>query len=231
MRAGRSGVGRTRHGIGGEGDVEAIGLGESGEATDLQEVGFAGAQLGVQRLDRPDVRIEIVGPRSCQAMAGRVEEGEVVVGTARGTVYALSDGSELWSAPLSARPSKSMAIADLRGDAESEVVALTEDGLLHFLDSDGDLLVDAVPIPGSGCSSPFAADLTGDGAIEACVASCVGQVFAFGFGGTADEPVVEWQGTGGNLARNGIHVQPFAGSIAAGATLSGRYLILSLIHI
>jgi len=150
---------------------------------------------------------------------------EVVVGTASGTIYSLSAGVPLWSSTLSARPAASMAIADLRGDAENETVVLTEDGLLHFLDSDGDRLVGAVPVPGSGCSSPFIADLTGDGALEACVVSCEEQVFAFGFGGTADDPTIEWQGLGGNLARSGVHVQPFAGSIAQGATLSGRYLI------
>jgi len=150
---------------------------------------------------------------------------DVVTGTAAGTIYALSNGVEIWSSPLSSKPTASLAVADLRRDAEMEIVVLTEDGLLHMLDSDGDWLLPPVPVPGAGCASPFVADLTGDGALEACVSSCEGQVFAFEFSGTAIEPTVEWQGPGGNHARTGIQVQPFAGSIQEGATLFGRYLI------
>jgi len=150
---------------------------------------------------------------------------DVVTGTAAGRIYALSNGAEVWNSPLSAKPAASLAIADLRGDAEMETVVLTEDGFLHLLDSNGDRLLQPIPVPGAGSASPFVADLTGDGALEACVSSGEGLVFAFGLGGTAFEPVVEWQGPGGNHARNGILVQPFAGSIAEGATLFGRYLI------
>ncbi|MCK4512347.1 PQQ-binding-like beta-propeller repeat protein, partial [bacterium] len=150
---------------------------------------------------------------------------DVVTGTAAGTIYALSDGVEIWSSPLFSKPTASLAIADLRADTEMEIVVLTEDGFLHMLDSDGGWLVSPVPVPGAGCASPFVADLTGDGKLEACVSSCEGQVFAFEFNGTAFEPTVEWQGPGGNHARTGILVQPFAGSIAGDATLFGRYLI------
>ena len=150
---------------------------------------------------------------------------DVVTGSAAGTIYALMNGVEIWSSQLHSRPAASLAIADLRGDAEMEIVVLTEEGLLHMLDSDGDWLVPAIPVPGAGCASPFVADLTGDGALEACVSSCEGQIFAFKFDGTTFEPAVEWQGAGGNHARNGILVQPFAGSIVEGATLFGRYLI------
>ena len=150
---------------------------------------------------------------------------DVVTGTAAGTIYALKNGVEAWSSPLSSRPTASLAVVDLRGDTEMEIVVLTEDGLLHMLDSDGDCPVPPVPVPGAGCASPFVADLTGDGALEACVSSREGQVFAFEFNGAAFEPAVEWQGPGGNHARTGILVQPFAGSIAGGATLFGRYFI------
>ncbi|MFH1688642.1 MAG: C25 family cysteine peptidase [Candidatus Eisenbacteria bacterium] len=150
---------------------------------------------------------------------------DVVVGTASGTIYSISDGLESWNSPLSARPAASLAIADLRGDGGIEIVVLTEDGLLHTLDQNGDRLAEPIPVPGAGCASPFVADLAGDGALEVCVLSCQGQVFAFEFDGTAFEPVMEWQGPGGNRARSGITVQPFAGSIAEAATLFGRYLI------
>jgi hypothetical protein len=150
---------------------------------------------------------------------------DVVTGTAAGTIYALKNGVEIWTSPLSSKPTASLAVADLRRDAEMEIVVLTEDGLLHMLDSNGDRLLPPVPIPGAGCASPFVADLTGDGRLEACVSSCEGQVFALEFNGTVFEPAVEWQGPGGNHARTGIQVQPFAGSIQEGATLFGRYLI------
>ncbi len=149
---------------------------------------------------------------------------DVVAGSAAGTIYALMSGVEIWSSPLHSRPAASLAIADLRGDTEMEIVVLTAEGLLHMLDSDGDWLVPPIPVPGAGCASPFVADLTGDGDLEACVSSCEGQIFAFEFDGSS-EPAVEWQGVGGNHARNGILVQPFAGSIQEGATLFGRYLI------
>ena len=150
---------------------------------------------------------------------------DVVVGTASGTIYSLSDGVESWSSPLFVKPAASLAIADVSGDGGNEIIVLTEDGVLHTLDPNGDWASTPVPIPGAGCASPFIADLAGDGALEACVTSCQGQVFALEFGGTAFEPAVEWHGPGGNHARNGIMVQPFAGSITGGATLFGEYLI------
>ncbi|MCK4409197.1 MAG: PQQ-binding-like beta-propeller repeat protein, partial [Candidatus Eisenbacteria sp.] len=108
---------------------------------------------------------------------------DVVTGTAAGTIYALKSGVEVWNSLLSSRPAASLAIADLRGDTEMEIIVLTEEGLLHMLDSDGDWLVRPLPVPGAGCASPFIADLTGDGALEACVSSSEGRIFAFGFRG------------------------------------------------
>jgi len=148
---------------------------------------------------------------------------EVVAASDGGSVYMLSGGAEVWNVQLAARPAASIAIADVVDDHWPELIIQTEDELLHVLAASGDEAVVPIPVPGAGCASPFTADLTGDGRPEVCISSCVGNVFAFGFEGTAPEPIIEWHGQGGNAARSGLMVQPFSGTISSGATFRGRY--------
>ncbi|MCK4679820.1 right-handed parallel beta-helix repeat-containing protein, partial [bacterium] len=208
--------------------IGVLGLADLDDDGMLEIVAIGGSVYGLNAEDGTESWTAALDTTAVALAIGDIDSdgvADVVTGTVAGTICALKNGVEIWSSPLSSRPTASLAVADLRGDTEMEIVVLTEDGLLHVLDSDGGWLAPPVPVPGAGCASPFVADLTGDGALEVCVSSCEGQVFAFGFNGAISEPGLEWQGPGGNHARTGILVQPFAGSIAEAATLFGRYLI------
>ncbi|MEA3409634.1 MAG: C25 family cysteine peptidase, partial [Candidatus Eisenbacteria bacterium] len=121
--------------------ISALGLADLDDDGMLEIAAIGSDVYGLNAEDGTESWTAVLDTTAVSLAIGDIDSdgtADIVTGTSSGTIYALSNGVELWSSPLLSRPAPSIAIADLRDDTEMEIVVLTEDGLLHMLDSDGD---------------------------------------------------------------------------------------------
>jgi hypothetical protein len=168
-----------------------------------------------------------IGPGVVSLALGDIDVdgvSEVLAGTSAGELHLVAAGAIAWTAPLSGVPSESASVLDLDGDGHLEILIGTDAGYLHVLNDQGQDYVPPIPIPG-GCSTPFAANLIGDGRREIVVSSDDGPVFAFSFEAGGSERALDWAGLGRSARRGGVHVQPLGGTFTGDTVLAGNYRV------
>ncbi len=143
-----------------------------------------------------------------------------------GATYSLfvlngEDGTEQWSAdPEGGRAWPDVAVVDLEGDGDLEVVTAHGDGYVNVFDHAGNPVWSRQPTPGNELRSLATYDLEGDGDLEIIVASTRSENQWYVYEHTGDVRAGQWPQHGPDSTTNGYATGCFNQNVGA-ADLDG----------